>query len=111
VIAELTREDKMELAKFVCAFVWADMVVKDEERRFVVTLCRKMGLQGPDLKQVERWLRQPPSADELDPNRVPLQHRELFLETVRNVAAADGEVHDDEKEMIRLFEEMMHPKG
>ena len=34
---KLSSKDRMTLMKFVCSFVWADLEVKDSEKRFVST--------------------------------------------------------------------------
>ena len=107
---KLSREERLSLMKFVCSFAWADLRVQDEERSFVRKLVRKMKLDADEQKRVEGWLKVPPSADQIDPSEIPLKHRQLFLETVRELVAADNVLDPEENENLQLFEELL-PKG
>lgn len=104
---ELDREDRMRLMRFVCSFAWADLEVKDQERKLIKRLVKKLGLEGDEQTQVDAWLEVPPRAEELDPADIPRAHRKLFLETVRSVIVADGEVDQDEAENLVLFEMLL----
>lgn len=104
---ELDREDRMRLMRFVCSFAWADLEVKDAERKMIRKLVKKLGLDAGEVAEVEGWLEVPPRAEELDPADVPRAHRRLFLETVRSVIVADGEVDQDEAENLVLFEMLL----
>jgi uncharacterized tellurite resistance protein B-like protein len=104
---ELDREDRMRLMRFVCSFAWADLEVKDQERKLIKRLVKKLGLDEQELTQVDAWLEVPPRAEELDPADIPRAHRKLFLETVRSVIVADGEVDQDEAENLVLFEMLL----
>jgi uncharacterized tellurite resistance protein B-like protein len=103
----LNSEDRMRLMKFVCSFVWADLVVRDEERAFVRKLATKLGLDAMEWEKVLNWLELPPSPEEVDPNEIPRAHRKLFLDTAREVIAADNEIADDEAEHLQLFEALL----
>lgn len=104
---ELDREDRMRLMRFVCSFAWADLEVKDAERKLIKRLVKKLGLDEKELAQVDSWLEVPPRAEELDPADIPRAHRKLFLETVRSIIVADGEVDQDEAENLVLFEMLL----
>jgi hypothetical protein len=43
----------------------------------------------------------------VDPQLIPVRHRELFLETVKGVIRVDGEIADEELEHLELLEEML----
>jgi hypothetical protein len=105
-LAELTREDRLRLMKFVCAFAWADLEVKDSERRFVERLIEKLEL-ADDRDQVVRWLKSPPAPEEVDPTRVPAAHRDIFLDAARKLFESDGEVDPKEREQFALLEQLM----
>ena len=48
-----------------------------------------------------------PRAEEVDPTRIPAAHRQMFLDTIRDVITADGEVAKDEWENLTLFEQLL----
>jgi len=93
----LSRDDKLLLMKFVCAFAWTDLRVRDPEKSFVRRLAQRMGLSGEDTEQVEQWLSVSPAPGSIDPKRIPHEHRRAFLEAVRAVIYVDGEVELEER--------------
>jgi uncharacterized tellurite resistance protein B-like protein len=93
--------------KFVCSFVWADLRVHEKERAFVRSLVKRLALDEDEAKRVEGWLKLPPKAHEVDPNLVPQQHREVFLQHARDVIIADGEIHPEERINLALLEELL----
>jgi tellurite resistance protein len=106
-LRNLDKAERMLLLKFVCAFAWADLEVKASERRFVHRLVKQLALDAQEAKQVEEWLKVPPRAEEVDPNRIPLGHKELFLDAARKIIAADGEIDPAEKEDLELLEQLL----
>ena len=106
-VAALDREDRLRLMRFVCSFAWADLEVQDEERSFVSKMVRRLELEEDDKKQVAGWLEVPPPPEEVDPSEVPKAHRELFLETVRGLIAADKRVDPEERANLELFEQLL----
>lgn len=103
----LNRDDRLRLMKFVCSFAWADLEVRDEERDFVAKLVRSLELDEDEAAQVEKWLQVPPRAEELDPNEIPREHREIFLRSARAMVASDGEVEEREAENLALLEALL----
>ena len=93
----LTRDERLLLIKFVCAFAWADLSVDDRERRFVERLIRRLELDEDALAQAERWLAVAPPPHEVDPRQVPAEHRRTFTDTIRALIYVDGKVDDDER--------------
>jgi uncharacterized tellurite resistance protein B-like protein len=104
--ASLSREDRLRLMKFVCSFAWADLEVQDEERTFVAKMVKHLELDA-DAKLIEGWLRHPPRPEEVDPTDVPREHRELFLDAVRRLVAADDRIDPKEAETLALFEQLL----
>jgi uncharacterized tellurite resistance protein B-like protein len=104
---QLSTKDRLRLMKFVCSFVWADLEVKESERAFVEKLVKKLRLDDAEAAQVKGWLEVPPRAEEVDPTRIPKEHRQLFLDTIRDVITADGEVAPDEWDNLSLFEQLL----
>jgi uncharacterized tellurite resistance protein B-like protein len=103
----LTKHDRLQLLRFVCSFAWADFEVQPEEREYVARLIRKLHMTPDEAEQVEKWLKVPPRPDEVDPTKIPREHRELFLNTVRELVMADGVLAPEEQENLRLFEELV----
>jgi uncharacterized tellurite resistance protein B-like protein len=104
---KLSAKDRLRLMKFVCSFVWADLEVKASERRFVHKMVKKLHLNEDEAAQVEGWLKVPPPPEEVDPTEIPREHRQMFLDTVRDVITADGEVAPNEWENLALFEQLL----
>lgn len=104
--ASLSRDDRLRIMEFVCAFAWADLEIRDAERAFILRLIERMQLQD-DKAQIEAWLRHPPPAEEVDPTRVPAAHRELLLSAARELVQADGRLDPEEQEMFELLEQLL----
>ena len=104
---KLSAKDRLSLMKFVCSFVWADLEVKGSEKKFVAKMGKKLGLTEEELAQVKGWLQVPPRPEEVDPTQIPREHRQMFLDTMRDVVKADGEVAADEWENLALFEQLL----
>lgn len=93
----LSPSDRLLLLGFLCAFAWTDLEVTDNERRFVRRILALAELGPDDAQQVEQWLAVAPSPGDVDPKRVPPQHRRVFLDAVRAMVYADGKVDDEER--------------
>jgi uncharacterized tellurite resistance protein B-like protein len=106
-LSEMTREDRLQLMKFVCSFAWADLRIADQERDFVAKMMRRLRLAKAEKEIVEGWLELPPKAEELDPSQIPLEHRQLFLTTAREMIEADGEIADEEAINFELLAELL----
>lgn len=104
---KLSHEDRLRLMKFVCSFAWADLQVQEEERQFVGKLVRALDLPPEEQRQVSRWLEVPPRAEEVDPQDIPLEHRELFLEAARQLCARDGVLDAREAENFSLLKQLL----
>lgn len=94
---DLTRDERLLLLKFVCAFAWTDLEVRESERRFVERLCERLALNPDERAEVEGWLHVAPAPGEVDPSRIPPAHRRTFIEAARAVIYADGEVDTEER--------------
>jgi len=106
-INKLNHEDRLRLMRFVCSLAWADLEVRPKERAFVHRLVKKLHLDEHEAKMVDEWLKVPPRAEEVDPANVPHQHRKVFLDTVKAMAMADGELDEEERESIALLEQLL----
>jgi uncharacterized tellurite resistance protein B-like protein len=105
-LATLTRAERMQLLGFVTSFAWADLNITRTERAFVHRLVKRLHLDPAEAKEVEGWLSVPPAPDDVDPSRVPAAHRQLFIDVVREMMEADGDVTPEERESFQLLEQL-----
>ena len=106
-ITDLSREDRVRLLRFVCSCAWADLEVQDEERSFLRDLIERLGLSDAEGDMVDAWLQVPPPPEEIDPTEIPAEHRQLFLDVVRDMIQADHQVAEGEFEIFELFEQLV----
>jgi uncharacterized tellurite resistance protein B-like protein len=104
--ARLTRTERLRLLRFVTSFAWSDLAVTVGERAYVQRLVSRLNLAPEEVLEVRRWMESPPLEDAVDPTDIPRQHRQLFLDTVREMVAADGDVSPEEKESLALLEQL-----
>ena len=103
---KLTHDERLRLLEFVCSFAWVDLEVRPEERKFVMRMVEKLGLQE-DKAQIERWLQRPPPPEEVDPTRIPHAHRALFLKAATDTFTADKNFDETEQEYFELLEQLL----
>lgn len=106
-LSQLTRPERLRLVRFVCSFAWADLEINDAERDFVHDLIRRLDLDEADTAQVEAWLTVPPAPEEVDPMEIPVEHRKVFLDTMLQLVAADGELAEAETESFNLLSQLV----
>lgn len=104
---DLSPEERLLLLRFVCSFAWADLEVQPEERRFVQGLVEGLHLTERERSLAMGWLEVPPPAEEVDPTRVPREHRMLFLAAAREMVSRDGRVTEEEAMSLRLLEQLL----
>jgi uncharacterized tellurite resistance protein B-like protein len=95
---QLSREDRLLLLQFVCAFAWTDLEIKPGERQFVERLMERLQLGADERAEVEGYLHVAPAPGATNPERVPREHRRVFIEAVRALIYADGDVDVEERE-------------
>lgn len=93
--------------RFVCSFAWADLRVADEERAVIRGMIRRLEFTAAEQAQIEGWLEVPPPPEDVDPRRVPPEHREQFLAAARAVIEADGGVVGAERDSYELLQQML----
>ena len=101
---KLSRDERMLLLRFVCAFAWTDLEIRDGERKFVQRLMERMQLSSDDRAEVEGYLHVAPSPEETNPKLVPPEHRRIFLDSVRALIYADGEVDAEERQRFEKLQ-------
>ena len=104
---QLSHEDRMRLMRFVCSFAWADLRITESERDFIHKTVRKLKLSAEEREMVEGWLKLPPPAEKLDPAKIPPAHRQLFIQTAREMIEADGEISEEEVENFELIAQLL----
>ena len=95
---ELSRDERLLLLRFVCAFAWTDLEIKDGERKFVARLMHRMQLSPEDRAEVDGYLHVAPSPESTNPRLIPREHRRVFIDAVRALIYADGDVDIEERE-------------
>jgi len=110
-LASLAREDRLRLMKFLCSVAWADLEVRSEERDFVRRMVTRLALRPDESAQVEAWLQVPPHIDDVDPSSIPMEHRKLFLDTLRDLVHVDGEVDEQEETSLALLEDLLSSRA
>lgn len=106
-IDELSREERMQLLRFVCSFAWADLEVRESERRVVHKLIQSFKLDPDEALEVEAMLRSPPDPESVDPQEIPIRHREVFLDAVKAMIYSDGEISPSEAESFELLDQLI----
>jgi len=95
---QLSRDDRLLLLRFVCAFAWTDLQIHEGERKFVERLIERMQLSSDDRAEALAYLHIAPSPEATNPKLVPPAHRQIFIDSVRALIYADGEVDAEERD-------------
>jgi uncharacterized membrane protein YebE (DUF533 family) len=106
-LSSMDRDARLQLVKFVCSFAWADLEVNEAERKFVHDLIERLELDSDERIAVEGWLSSPPDPDEIDPQEIPVEHREIFLQTTLALIGVDGELAPEETENYNLLSQLV----
>ena len=105
---QLSRDDRMLLLRFVCAFAWTDLEIRTGERKFVERLIERMQLSDDDRAEVQGYLHVAPAPETTNPKLVPREHRRIFVEAVRGLIYADGEVDAEERQRFELLQKALN---
>lgn len=106
-LAGLTRRERLQLMRFVCAAVWADLDVGPSEKSFILNLALRLGLPEDEIERVQEWLEMPPTPEEVDPTDIPPEHRKLFRDEIEAAMTADHVLDGPERESLRLLYELL----
>lgn len=105
-LSRLSPRERLQLLRFVTSFAWSDLEITAGERAYVHRLVSRLHLTPEEALEVEGWLKLPPNEDDVDPTTIPHEHRQLFLDAVREMIGADGEASPEEKETLALLEQL-----
>ena len=103
----LTRQERLQLLKFVSAAIWADLEVSPSERTYLLSLALRLHPSKEDAERVQVWLEKPPLPEEVDPFQVAPRHRRLFLEAMEQAMAADHVIDSPEMESLRVLRQLL----
>jgi tellurite resistance protein len=106
-MTELSSEDRLRLMRFACAFAWADLEIRPEERALIRNLARSLNLSEDEVEEVNRWMVNPPLPEEVDPQDIPMAHRQMFLAAAQAMIAIDGDIDPDEMSFLDLFRNLL----
>jgi uncharacterized membrane protein YebE (DUF533 family) len=102
-LESLSREERLQLMRFVCSFAWADLKIADAERVYIADLISRLELDEAEAHQVEGWLSMPPDPEDVDPTTIPVKHRQIFLDAMLGLVGSDGEIDEAETESFNLL--------
>jgi len=104
---DLSPSARLQLMRFVCSFAWADLEIADSEKAFVLKMAERLQLTDEESGMVEGWLKIPPRPEDVDPNDIPDENRQIFLNTMLEIVGADGVVDQNELESLSLLERLL----
>lgn len=98
------HSEKLQLLRFASSFLWADLEVASSERAFMLELAGELDVDAADALEL---LDRPPSADDVDPGRVPRSLAASVRRVALRAIAADGRVAPNEMRMFDLLDELL----
>jgi len=104
---KIDKTTRLRLLRIVAAAAWLDGEVQDRERAFVEKLLAKIPMGDDERKTVRGYLDAPPHPAEVDPTKIPREHRETLMELVSELVHADGTVGDEELEAFHELEALL----
>lgn len=104
---KIDRATRLRLLRIVAAAAWVDGEVEDRERAFVEKLLTKIPMDEDDRKTVRGYLDRPPHPAEVDPTKIPREHRETLMGLISELVHADGTVGDAELEAFHELEVLL----
>ncbi len=106
-LQDLEPQERMQLMKFVCSFAWADLQIHPHEREFIARTVHRLELGPEERDQVDRWLKIPPHPHEVDPTRIPLEHRKTFIQSIVGIIESDVVVSEEERDKLEVLEQLL----
>lgn len=106
-LEKLDRTTRLRLLRVLTAAAWVDGDVQPEERAFFEKLLDKMALPKDERAIAMGYLDMPPHPAEVDPTKIPPEHRETLVKLVWQLVGADSSVDPAELEAVRDLEALL----
>jgi hypothetical protein len=100
----LSLDDRDKILRFAASFLWADLEVVDEERRFFASLARELEVDDARARDL---LARPPLPEEIDPSDMSARTADVIRQVALRAIASDGEVREEEMQMFELLDDLM----
>jgi uncharacterized membrane protein YebE (DUF533 family) len=104
---KIDKTTRLRLLRIVAAAAWVDGEVDHRERAFVEKVLGKLSLGEDERKTVRGYLDTPPHPAEIDPHKIPREHREMLMSLVSELVHADGTVGEEELEAFHELETLL----
>ena len=97
----LDPADRKQLFRFLTAAIWSDGEAAPEEIDLLTDFILDLGLEKQEMEYVSALLRAKPRMEEiLRADQVPVEHRELLVESIRQAVLADGMITKQERATV-----------
>jgi uncharacterized tellurite resistance protein B-like protein len=106
-LEKLDRTTRLRLLRVLTAAAWVDGEVQAEERAFYERLLDKLALPKDERDIAEGYLEKPPHPAEVDPMKIPPEHRETLVKLIWQLVGADSNMDPHELQTIRDLEELL----
>lgn len=104
---KLDRTTRLRLLRVLTAAAWVDGEVQPEERAFYEKLLDKLPLSKDERDTAMAYLDKPPHPAEVDPMKIPPEHRETLVKLIWQLVGSDSNMHPDELQAVRDLEELL----
>jgi uncharacterized tellurite resistance protein B-like protein len=106
-LEKLDRTTRLRLLRVLTAAAWVDGDVQPEERAFYEKLLDKLPI-GKDERDIAMgYLDKAPHPAEVDPMKIPPEHRETLVKLIWQLVGSDANMHPDELQAVRDLEELL----
>lgn len=109
---KFTTEQRRTFVALACKIAWADGIVTNQERSFVHSMMERFAHEEISDQELNSWLEIGVPPEEL--NILPADLGEVFFVEALHLAFADGELADEEAELLKQIMDRMfqdRPQG
>jgi uncharacterized tellurite resistance protein B-like protein len=106
-LEKIDRTTRMRLLRVLTAAAWVDGEVQPEERAFYEKLLDKLTTGKDERATAMAYLDKPPHPAEVDPMKIPPEHRETLVKLIWQLVGADSTVGEHELQAVRDLEELL----
>jgi uncharacterized tellurite resistance protein B-like protein len=108
-LEKLDRTMRLRLLRVLAAAAWVDGEVQDSERAFLSKVLSKLPIDEADKATAMGYLDTPPHPAEVDPTKIPQEHREALVKLVWQLIGSDGQIGEQETQAVKDLEELLLP--